>query len=122
MNEIFFDVLRDRIRKARQDEDQSLLDKLDQITQTIQKVSSPGANFELIEALIKAEDKDAMQAILEENADEITDEFTQYLTQLLGQTQNEGQEATAKKLQEVYGAVLRFTMKRNLSKEDKAVD
>ncbi len=120
MNEIFFDVLRDRLRKARKEEDQALLDKLEQITQTIQKISSPGANFELIEALIKAEDKAAMQAILEENADDITEEFMQYLTQLLGQTQKEGQEATAKKLQEVYGAVLRFTMKRNLSKQEEA--
>jgi hypothetical protein len=118
MNEIFFDVLRDRLRKARKDEDQAALAKLEQITQTIQKISSQGANFELIEALIKAEDKTAMQAILEENADDITDEFMQYLTELLGQTQKEGQEATAQKLQEVYGAVLRFTMKRNLSKKE----
>lgn len=118
INEIFLEVLRKRIQKARKEEDEARLEKLQKVAGAIQKVSAPGANFELIEALIQAEDEDAVNAILEENADEITDEFMQFLMNLLNQTQGqEGREATAEKLQQVYRQALRFSMKRNLEAE-----
>lgn len=115
INEIFLEILRTRIQAARKADDQALLEKLQNVTSTIQKVSAPGANIQLIEALIQAEDDEAIRAILEENAEEITDEFSQFLYSLLSQTQaQEGREATAEKLQQVYRQVLRYTMKRNL--------
>lgn len=115
INEIFLEVLRARIQAARKSDDQPLLEKLQKVASTIQKVSAPGANIALIEALIQAEDEEAIQAILAENADELTDEFSQFLYSLLNQTQGqEGREATAEKLQQVYRQVLRYTMKRNL--------
>ena len=115
ISEIFLDVLRSRIQAARKAEDQARLEKLQRVASTIQKVSAPGANIELIEALIQAEDDEAIRAILDENGDEITDEFTQFLSNLLNQTQQqEGREATAEKLQKIYRQVLRYTMKRNL--------
>jgi hypothetical protein len=116
INEIFLEVLRARIQAARKADDQAILGKLQQVASTIQKISAPGANIELIESLIQAEDEDAIRAILEENADEITDEFTQFLSNLLSQTQQQkGREATSEKLHQVYRQVLRFTMKRNLA-------
>ena len=118
INEIFLDVLRSRIQKARKEEDQDRLAKLQKVAGTIQKISAPGANIELIEQLIQAEDEQAVNAILNENADEITDEFMQFLMNLLNQTQGqESQKATAEKLQQIYRLALRFTMKRNLEKE-----
>ena len=115
INEIFLDVLRSRIQKARNEEDQARLGKLQKVAGAIQKVSAPGANIELIEALIQAEDEDAINEILDENADEITDEFMQFLMNLLNQTQQqEGREATAQRLQQIYRQALRFSMKRNL--------
>lgn len=117
INEIFLEVLRARIQAARKADEQSELEKLQQVASAIQKVSAPGANIQLIETLIQAEDDAAVQAILDENADELTDEFTQFLYSLLSQTQSqEGREATAEKLQQVYRQVLRYTMKRNLEK------
>jgi hypothetical protein len=119
VSELFLDVLRTRIRKARKEEDQAQLDKLQKVAKVIQRVSAPGANIELIEALIQAENAEAMTAILEENADEIDDDFMQFLMSLLNQTQQqEGQEATAEKLQQIYRMALRFSMKRNLEKEE----
>ena len=118
INEIFLDVLRSRIQKARKEENQDRLAKLQKVAGTIQKISAPGANIELIEQLIQAEDEQAVNAILNENADEITDEFMQFLMNLLNQTQGqESQKATAEKLQQIYRLALRFTMKRNLEKE-----
>ncbi len=118
INEIFLEVLRSRIQKARKAEDESQLNKLQKVASTIQKVSAPGANIDLIEALIQAEDEAAINTILEENQDELTDEFMQFLMNLLSQTQQqEGREATAEKLQKVYRQALRFSMKRNLETE-----
>jgi hypothetical protein len=118
INEIFLDVLRSEIQKARKEEAQDKLAKLQKVASAIQKVSSPGANIELIETLIRAENDDAINAVLDENADELTDEFMQFLMNLLNQTQQQkGQEATAEKLQQIYRKALRFTMKRNLQKE-----
>ncbi len=118
VNEIFLEVLRHRIRHSRSDENQTELDKLQKVSRTIQKVSAPGANIELIEALIQAENDQAVNDILEANSDEITDEFMQFLMNLLNQTQGEkGNQQTAEKLQQVYRQVLRFSMKRNLAAE-----
>lgn len=118
VNEIFLEVLRHRIKHARTDEDQATLEKLQKVASTIQKVSAPGANIELIEQLIEAENEEAVNAILVANSDEITDEFMQFLMNLLNQTQGQqGAEKTAEKLQQVYRQVLRFSMKRNLAAE-----
>jgi len=118
INEIFLEVLRRRIQKARKEEDASQLEKLQKVASAIQKVSAPGANIALIESLIQAEDEAAIETILAENADEITDEFLQFMMNLLNQTQQqEGQAATADKLQQVYRQALRFSMKRNLERE-----
>ncbi len=118
INEIFLEVLRSRIQKARSADNETELKKLQKIAAAIQKVSAPGANIELIEALIQAEDDDGINALLNENQEEITDEFVQFLMNLLNQTQQqEGQDATTQKLKQVYRQALRFTMKRNLEKE-----
>jgi hypothetical protein len=118
INEIFLDVLRSRINKARKEENQEQLNKLQKVAGAIQKVSAPGANIELIERLIQAEDDQEINAILDENSDELTDEFMQFLMSLLNQTQGqESQRSTAEKLQQIYRKALRFTMKRNLEKE-----
>lgn len=117
INEAFLEVLRKRIQGARKEDNAVMLQKLQKVAGAIQKVSAPGANIELIEALIQAEDDAGMDAILEENADEITDEFVQFLMNLLNQTkQQEGQQVTAEKLQQVYRRALRFSMKQNLEK------
>ena len=118
INEIFLEVLRKRIQEARKDDDQAQLEKLQAVAGAIQKVSAPGANIELIEALIQAEDEDGINTILNENADEITDEFMQFMMNLLNQTQQqEGRQATADKLHQVYRQALKFSMKRNLEQE-----
>ena len=79
ISEIFFEVLRKRIQDARKAGDEDNLEKLQKVAATIQKVSAPGANIELIETLIQAENESAIDDILKGHADEITDEFIQYI-------------------------------------------
>ena len=118
ISEIFFDVLRKRIQDTRKAGDEDQLEKLQEVAATIQKVSAPGANIELIETLIQAENEKAIDDILAENADEITDEFIQFLQNLLNQTQQqENNQIAMEKLQQVHRQVLRFSMKRNLESE-----
>ncbi len=118
ISEIFFEVLRKRIQDARKAGDEDNLEKLQKVAATIQKVSAPGANIELIETLIQSENEQAINDILEEHADEITDEFMQFMMNLLNQTQQqEGRDVTAEKLHQVYRQALRFSMKRNLEAE-----
>lgn len=118
ISEIFLDVLRKRIQTARKNDDEATLKKLQAVTGVIQKVSAPGANIELIEALIQADNDAAINQILSENADEITDEFMQFLLNLMNQTsQQAGNEPTSERLKQVYRQALRFSMKRNLEKE-----
>jgi hypothetical protein len=118
INEIFLEVLRNRIQVARKENDDEKLKKLQKVAGAIQKASAPGANIELIEALIQAEDDVAITALLTENEEEITDDFMQFLMNLMNQTQQQkGAEATTAKLQQVYRLALRFTMKRNLEKQ-----
>ncbi len=118
VNEIFLEVLRNRMQIARQENNEANLKNLQRVASAIQKVSAPGANVELIEALIRAEDDEAVNQILSENQDEITDDFMQFLMNLMNQTQQQkGAEETVKKLQQVYRLALRFSMKRNLEKE-----
>jgi len=121
INEIFLEVLRKRIQAARSANDEDQLKKLQAITSAIQKVSAPGANIEFIEALIQAENDAAINKLLEDNADEITDDFMSFLLNLMNQTsQQQGREAAAEKLQQIYRQALRFTMKRNLESESAA--
>jgi hypothetical protein len=121
ITEIFLDVLRKRIQAARSSNDDDLLKKLQAVTNAIQRASAPGANIELIEALIQAEDEAAINKLLADNADEITDDFMSFLLNLMNQTsQQQGREAAAEKLQQVYRLALRFTMKRNLENESAA--
>ncbi len=121
INEIFLEVLRKRIQAARSANDEDQLKKLQAITSAIQKVSAPGANVEFIEALIQAEDEAAINKLLEDNADEVTDDFMSFMLNLMNQTsQQQGREAAAEKLQQIYRQALRFTMKRNLESEPAA--
>lgn len=115
ISEIFLDVLRKRLQDARKADDEGNLEKLQKIAATIQSVTAPGANIELIETLIQAEDSDAIDKILEENADEVTDEFVQFLQNLMNQNQGqENSQVATEKLRQVYKQTLRFSMKRNL--------
>lgn len=119
VNEIFMEVLRNRMQVARKDNDEAAYKKLQKVANAIQKVSAPGANIELIEALIQAENDEAINTLLSENDEEITDDFMQFLMNLMNQTQQQkGAEATTSKLQQVYRQALRYSMKRNLKRQE----
>lgn len=115
MTQIFVDLLRQELGKAKQNNDQTKLAKLQVIVETIQSASATGAYVELIEALLRAPDEASLNTILEEAKDVINDEFMQFLYGLSNQMESQADQAEmAAQIQRIYKAVLRFSMQKNL--------
>ncbi len=115
MTQIFVDLLRQELGKAKQNNDQTKLAKLQVIVETIQSASATGAYVELIEALLRAPDEASLNTILEEAKDVINDEFMQFLYGLSNQMESQADQAEiSAQIQRIYKAVLRFSMQKNL--------
>ncbi len=115
MTQIFVDLLRQELGKAKQNNDQTKLAKLQVIVETIQSASATGAYVELIEALLRAPDEASLNTILEEAKEVIDDEFMQFLYGLSNQMESQADQAEmAAQIQRIYKAVLRFSMQKNL--------
>ena len=117
INEIFIEALKSEIQAATQKNDTDRLNKLQQVVETIQKLSVPPAEIALVQELIGATSDEDRQKILEEHADKVTPELLQMMSGLA--TQSEGQDQSAdmlKSFQDAYMAALRFSMETNLKK------
>ena len=118
INEIFIEALRSELDAATQKNDTARLNKLQQVVETIQKLSVPPAEIALVQELVGATSDEERQKILEEHAEQVTPELLQMMSSLATQ-QGEGQEQSAdmlKSFQDAYTAVLRFSMEANLKK------
>jgi hypothetical protein len=117
INEVFIEALRSELDAATQKNDTARLNKLQQVVETIQKLSVPPAEIALVQELVGATSDEERQKILEEHAEEVTPELLQMMSSLA--TQGEGQEQSAdmlKSFQDAYMAALRFSMETNLKK------
>jgi hypothetical protein len=115
---VFVEILQGELEKARQQGDLELSGKLNQVMAVVQKASAPPPEVQLIEEMVNLESEEALDALLEERADEITDEFLQMFNSVISHYSNEeGAEEVTQKLQEVYRKILRFTMARNLKSD-----
>ncbi len=116
MDELFTEVLRDELEKARKNGDLDRSSKLQKVVGVIQSASAPPPEFALAEELMGAEDESGRQKILQDHAEEITPEFLQMVSSLMGQLEQQGQQELAARLQEAYRSALRFSMQANLKK------
>jgi hypothetical protein len=124
IDELFVQTVQAEQEQARKDGNLDRSSRLAQILTIIQEAASPPAELELVEQLMDyVDDDEAMNRALEEHVEEITPDLTQVLTSLIsqgqsvvgetqGQQQVEQQEAL-KRIQKVYEAVLRFSMRRS---------
>jgi hypothetical protein len=117
INEVFIDALRSELQAATQKNDTDRLNKLQQVVETIQKMSMPQADIALVQELIGATSDEDRQKILEEHADQVTPELLQMMSGLATQTEGQDQSAEMQKsFQDAYMAALRFSMEANLKK------
>lgn len=115
IDQTFVDVLQTEIEEARKGGDLDRLSKLQSVMAVLEKSAAPPPEVEFIDELMEADSEAARQAILEENAEKVTPELVQMLNGILNQIEGQGQPPeVTERLQAVYKAALRFSMKRNL--------
>jgi len=121
VDQAFADVVNHAAEHAQADKDQAKLEKLMRIIAVVQATSQSGAALQMIEILLQAEDETARRQIFEKAGDAIDAEFLQMLNELIGQMEksNEQPEAVAR-LKDISREALRFSMQRNLSRENPA--
>lgn len=118
VNEIFVQVLRSRLEQAQQSNDQTQLVKLQQMVESIQKASAPPPEYELIEKLLEADNEEAINRILDENAALVTPELSQVIPGLLNQAENSNNpedKQMVERLRVVNRILLKRSMQANLS-------
>ena len=78
--------------------------------------------YEFIEKLLSAEGEKALENVIAENEEKITDELLKTLSGIVAQSQEQGQgeklssqdQEMFERMEQVYSAVLRFSMKKNM--------
>ncbi|MCX7609409.1 MAG: CpXC domain-containing protein [Anaerolineales bacterium] len=119
MNDIFLDVLNRAVEEANAKQDTVRLEKLRQIVAVVQQASTPPEVL-LLQELLEYADEDDLARRLEEHAEAITPEFSSAIANIMGQMQaenrpmNDQEQEVLARLETIYRAVLRFSMKKNL--------
>ncbi len=121
LGEMFVQVLNQALQEANRKNDSERMPKLQQVVAVLQQASAPPPELELLEQFLAAPDEASLNKLIEENADKITPEFGAVVASIINRSESEGGEAPSneekqmlEKLQAVYKAVLKFTMKKSL--------
>jgi hypothetical protein len=121
INEIFIQVLNQALQEANQKNDTERMPKLQQVVAVLQKASAPPPELALLEKLLEAPDEAALNKLLEEHAAEITPEFNAVIGNIITRSEGEGggkpnaeETQMMEKIEQVYRAALKFTMKKSL--------
>jgi hypothetical protein len=121
MGEMFIQVLNQAVQEANRKNDAERMPKLQQVVAVLQQASAPPPELALLETFIAAPDEASLNKLIEEHAAEITPEFSAVVASIINRTEGEGGEAPPeeekqmlKKIQSVYKAVLKFSMKKSL--------
>ncbi len=107
------------LRQASEKNDYVRMGKLQKVMEVLQEASAPPPEVDFIERLLEAPDTAAMEKLLNENEAMVNDDLLSTLTGLMAQVEQAGPgnaeaQAVGEKLQQVYKAVLRFSMKKKM--------
>lgn len=121
IGDVFIQVLNQVLQEANAHNDAERMPKLQQVVAVLQQASAPPAELQLLEELLDAPDEAELNKRIEAHGAEITPELTSIIASVMGRTEQEkaqqptGEEAQVMaKLEQVYRAVLKFSMKKNL--------
>ncbi|MCX6035264.1 MAG: hypothetical protein NTV38_09865, partial [Chloroflexi bacterium] len=121
INDIFVQVLNRTLQDANKKNDSVMMPKLQQIMAVLQQASAPPPELALLEEMLATPDETALNQTIEQHAAEITPEFSSIISSVISRSgeqaggKTSGEEAEMlEKLQAIYRAVLKFTMKKNL--------
>jgi hypothetical protein len=115
INDLFVEILKMEIEKAKQQKQNERLRKLEEIIAILQKMSPPPKELLFIEELLGLENEADIQQKLSNNQDQITPEFLQMMNNLIVQSESQGQsDQVLKHLKTIYRAALKQSMKNQM--------
>jgi hypothetical protein len=112
-------VLEAKLQEANRKQDVERLKKLQQVVTILQQANTP-PELVFINALLDAADDDArVEQMLKENEEQISEELPGMIGSLMNQVESQPQQNTESKeiirrLEKIYRAVLKFSMKKNM--------
>lgn len=118
INQTFVDILQEEIERAHQAINLDRSDKLQRLMDIINEATQAPPEIQLAQELLSANSDEELEAMLAERDEQINSELAQALGMLVQQVgeRDDIDEDTKARLQNVYGKVLRISMKKNLSK------
>jgi hypothetical protein len=116
IDEMFINVLEMELDAARKAGDLNRSGKLQEIVETIEQLSAPPAEMQLLNELIEMETPEERQALLEELPAEAISGLAEVLAGVIGQVEASGDAALTERVQTVYKQVLKYSMRMNLKK------
>lgn len=115
------DVVQTLLRQASEKNDYARMGKLQKMIEILQAASAPPPEVAFIEQLLDAPDDAALEKMLASNENMINDAFMEALNGLVAQVDAQANQGSpearklAERMQAVYKAALKFSMKKNLS-------
>ncbi len=116
------DVAQSMLRQASEKNDYARMGKLQKMIEILQAASAPPPEVAFIEQLLDAPDSASLEKMLEANTGMVNDSFMEALNGLVAQVDAQANQANnpetkklAEKMQNVYKAALRFSMKKKIS-------
>jgi hypothetical protein len=121
VNDVFVQVLNRALQDANKKNDTVLMPKLQQIVAVLQQASAPPPELALLEEMLATPDEAALNKLIEQHSADITPEFSSIVASVISRSEEQaggktsGEEAQMlEKVQTIYRAILKFTMKKNL--------
>ena len=121
INDIFVQVLNHTLQDANKKNDSILMPKLQQIVAVLQQASAPPPELALLEEMLATPDETALNKLIQQRSAEITPDFSSIVASVISRSEEQTGEKTSgeealmlEKLQTIYRAILKFTMKKNL--------
>jgi hypothetical protein len=114
IDEFFNQVLKTALDDARQRGDLERSSLIQQVVLAVEKASAPPPEVELIERLLAAKDDTELNTLVENNSSQFTPEFMQILNTIVVQSGESSNPEISQKLQSVYTAVMKASMKAKI--------
>ena len=121
INDIFVQVLNRTLQEANKKNDSILMPKLQQIVAVLQQASAPPPELALLEEMLATPDETALNKLIQQRSAEVTPDFSSIVASVISRSEEQTGEKTSgeealmlEKLQTIYRAILKFTMKKNL--------
>ena len=121
INDMFVQLLNRALQEANKKNDSILMPKLQQIASVLQQASAPPPELALLEEMLATPDDATLDKMIEEHTAELTPEFTSIVASVItrseeqsGGKQSAEEAQMLEKLQVIYRAILKFSMKKSL--------